>query len=301
MRRNSATSHSHRSCASSWLKSKASLTNLGPPLRAAELNANASGEEVEGDRKDGGTESHDSKIPLTPATKQGPIFPHASNKENQIPLTSSPVRVVCDSSETVETVRQFLPSDPKAQATPSSTYPCYLGPSSSVPKLESRFTSRQAGHTPSSTFPESRPLHSLPIENEQLPQSMYASSQPTSHAPVNLQKASDIPTGDENGTGTTQDNCFHPVPHQSGLTSKHQPYTHDQAHKLSTSKPPLPFDCSTTKRSQTNHRCIPNPDGLLTFSPEHKDGDIVVMRSQYEERKFKRVALLGCGGSSKVR
>ena len=44
------------------------------------------------------------------------------------------------------------------------------------------------------------------------------------------------------------------------------------------------------------HQFFVNPEQPLNPSPE----DVVVMRSLHEERQFKRLKLLGCGGSSKV-
>ena len=44
------------------------------------------------------------------------------------------------------------------------------------------------------------------------------------------------------------------------------------------------------------HQFFVNPEQPLNPSPE----DDVVMRSLHEERRFKRLKLLGCGGSSKV-
>ena len=67
-----------------------------------------------------------------------------------------------------------------------------------------------------------------------------------------------------------------------------------------TSKPPM--DPSTNRRREKEqqqkmpHQFFVNPEQPLNPSPE----DVVVMRSLHEERRFKKLKLLGCGGSSKV-
>ena len=65
--------------------------------------------------------------------------------------------------------------------------------------------------------------------------------------------------------------------------------------RVLTSKPPI--DHSATRR---NSRYVPTPEKMFLISPE-KELDIVVMRSAVgEETRFKKLTLLGCGGSSKV-
>ena len=101
--------------------------------------------------------------------------------------------------------------------------------------------------------------------------------------------------------GTKAQNNF-PLPLQSSSTSNHLrpsilPSRAEVAQNRVFSKPPL--DHSAAKRQERGQQQRSIHEKPLNLSPDEKETDIVVMRSSHEKR-FKKLKLLGVGGSSRV-
>ena len=260
----------------SRLKFKARL-NLGPPLRATGINSDGDESAEEGERQ----------VPLFVGRAETPTAPKAKcndqeNKENQDSFTPMTKYSQFPHSSTTK----YGKSDSGISAlTPSSTFPVSH---SSTNGRETR--QRREGWTPSSTLPSSfPPLKSDTIHNQDshLPaqNSIRVATNPPSIPPVCVPEKGDAWA--QNG----RNGCLRP----STLASHTDP-----VQSQVTSKPPM--DPSANRRREKEqqpkiaHQFPVNPEQPPNPSPE----DVVVMRSLHKERRFKKLKLLGCGGSSKV-
>ena len=169
--------------------------------------------------------------------------------------------------------------------TPSSTFPVSHGSTNGK-----EIRPRQEGWMPSSTLPSSfLPLQTDSIHNQDghLP-AQYSISVATNPPSIPLVCVSE--KGDT-WAQNNQNGCLRP----STLASRN-----DSAQNQVTSKPPM--DPSANRRREKEqqikiaHHFLVNPEQLPNPSSE----DVVVMRSLHKERRFKKLKLLGCGGSSKV-
>lgn len=258
----------------SRLKLKAHL-NLGPPLRATEINPDGDESAEEGERH----------VPLfvgraaTPSAPKAKCSNHKENQDAFTPMTKS-------SQLPHSSMTKYGKSDSGISAvTPSSTFPLSHG------STNGRETGpRHEGWTPSSTLPSSfLPLKTDSIHNQdgRLP-AQYSISVATNPPSIPLvcvsEKGEAWAQNDHNG-------CLRP----STLAS----HT-DSVQNQVTSKPPM--DPSANRRREKEqqikiaHHFLVNPEQLPNPGPE----DVVVMRSLHKEKRFKKLKLLGCGGSSKV-
>lgn len=248
--------------------------NLGPPLRATEINPDGDESAEEGERH----------VPLFVGRAATPSAPKArcndqENKDAFTPMTKS-------SQFPHSSMTKYGKSDSGISAvTPSSTFPVSHGSTNGK-----EIRPRQEGWMPSSTLPSSfLPLQTDSIHNQDghLP-AQYSISVATNPPSIPLvcvsEKGDTWAQNDQNG-------CLRP----STLASRN-----DSAQNQVTSKPPM--DPSANRRREKEqqikiaHHFLVNPEQLPNPSSE----DVVVMRSLHKERRFKKLKLLGCGGSSKV-
>ena len=322
----------------SWTRRHA-LSQLGPPLRAVDLNSSAEESLQEEDGPDGPSVSK-------PALVVPPTLQH---KENQAPLSfcstqnsSVHVRAERRPSEVAmetcythpsSTVPEPLPPSSshtpyyKGVHTPAMTYPESHPP---LPSSSSHAPSHKGMHTPAMTFPESRPP--LP------PSSSHASSHKEVHTPAMTYPESRPPLPSFSSRAPhhkgltpalTYPKSQPPLPPSSMLTPRHKvhktPCTQGVANESPEENAVEPNGAphgSITKYLEPNHKAQPFtasrppqegmcplsnckgppiPVRALTFTLEPEESNIVVMRSQDGERRFKKLGMIGQGGSSKVR
>ncbi len=180
-----------------------------------------------------------------------------------------------------------------AQETPSSTCPAFWNPGDATGE-----TNRPVGRKlltrppPSSNLPESSPaLPSCKSDTRQGPtfhshRVPHCVSVTTAAATKEEPDCKTLPRED----GPPSEYAMSDSKGTFGSVSKQL----DPIPRHPTSKPPI--DYSSTRR---NSKTTPNPKKVLFTSPEKRD--VVIMPSPSgEERKFRKLALVGCGGSSKV-
>ena len=274
--------------------------NLGPPLRAIDFNLNGYESEEEGIR--------DALISVrdqTPATTKAKPT-ECKDKENKVDNKDSftpsnkPNPLFSSAGYGKST------SDSTRGSTPSSTFPCFLGNTAENPK-ETRL--RREGLTPSSTLPSSFPPAEYDTTHDRdeypsVPQPLRV------HAPTSASypRTPTMPPSirhESETWGTKAQNEFS-LPLQNGSLSKnHRPPTQpkhaDAPQNRVTSKPPLDHSAAKRQeRGQPQRSMHEHSEKPLTLSPEEKETDVVVMRSSHEEKRFKKLKLLGVGGSSRV-
>ena len=303
----SCTTMLRRSSGASLLKTQ---VNLGPPLRAIDFNFNLNGYESEEEgTRDALISVRDQRAKTPATTKAKPTECRESgNKENMVesqdsftPFTKpNPLFSSAGYSKSI--------SD-NTRGTPSSTFPSFVGNTSQNSK-ETRL--RREGLTPSSTLPSSfPPPESYAAHNhDEYPTDPQPLRVCSTHAPFSGSHPR-TPTMPQSGghmpetLGTKAQNNF-PLPLQSSSTSNHLrpsilPSRAEVAQNRVISKPP--FDHSAAKRQERGqqqrsmHEYCEKP---LNLSADEKETDIVVMRSSHEEKRFKKLKLLGVGGSSRV-
>ena len=251
--------------------------NLGPPLRVTGINSDGDESAEEGERR----------VPLFVGRSETPTAPKTKcndqeNKENQnsfTPMTKS-------SQFLHSSTTKYGKSDSGISAlTPSSTFPVSHG---STNGKETR--QRREGWTPSSTLPSSfPPLKSDTFHNQDSHLPVQSSVRVATNPPT-IPTAC-VPEKVDAWAQNGQNGCLRP----STLASQT-----DSVQSQVTSKPPM--DPSANRRREKEqqqkiaHQFLVNHEQPLNPTPE----DVVVMRSLHKERRFKRLKLLGCGGSSKV-
>ena len=163
--------------------------------------------------------------------------------------------------------------------TPNSTYPnSVCGSSGSINKS----VNLPGGQTPSSTFPVSLPITGAPNT-----QDTGITEPDTFTAPEGTGQLHTSPN-DEPGVETSR-NCDGGRTDEisKALATSRRGSEDRGTPAVATTNPPPPPPPSVT----------PTNPHLLSQDP----GDIVTMASGLGEKRFKRLKLLGCGGSSKVR
>ena len=249
----------------SHLKFKAHL-NLGPPLRATGINLDVDESTEEGERQ----------VPLFAAKCND-----QNNKENQDSFTPMTKSIRFPHRSTTK----YGKSDSGISAlTPSSTFPVSHG---STNGKETR--QRREGWTPSSTLPSSfPPLKSDTFHNQDSHLPVQSSVCAATNPPT-IQTAC-VPEKGDTWAQNGQNGCLRP----STLASQTDPVQSQVS-----SKPPMdPLANRRREKEQQQkiaHQFLVNPE-----PPNPSPEDVVVMRSLHKERRFKRLKLLGCGGSSKV-
>ena len=272
----------------SWRK-RSSFSQLGPPLRAVDLNSSTEESLQEEDVIDG------LSLPEPPL----PLPPSFRHKENQTPLPLCGIisverRPPEVAMETPSCTRPTSDEAPRREGfTPAMTFPESRPP---VPLASSHTPRHTEARTTAVTFPESR----LP----QLPSSSHAPS----HAPHHKDRLTPAVTFPKSRP---------PLPPSSNLTPHYKVCTTPRPQEVTRDGPeqeeagpngaPSGSVSKYLKREQSQGgvctvsdcRGAPIPERVPTFSLE-PDSDMVVMRSQDGDRKFKKLAMIGQGGSSKV-
>lgn len=256
--------------------------SLGPPMRLLQCAEN--GEKVEDKSCHRSTSSR--KPPLSSSSLARAAISHG--KENRYQCTTP----------------RETPAPSNNRHTPNSTYPNSIcSGSGSVSKPVVNLAGHGGQRTPSSTFPISLPITGAPDTQ----QDTGITEPDTFPAPEPTDKASHTIPNDEPGTEEIKteriskvvdvdvnlrrgsDDRGTPAP---ATTSAAAAATNPPPPSLPTAPPPPSSQPGTTPAvAATNGQ--PLSQGTV--------GDIVVMASNAGEMRFKRLELIGCGGSSKVR
>ena len=325
---------------SSWRK-RSSFSQLGPPLRAVDLNSSAEESLQEEDAIDG----------LSLPEPSLPFPPNLRHKENQTPLSLCDMKCVSVERKppevAMETPAYTTDEAPrscfKEGCTPAMTFP---EPRPPPPPSSSHTPHHKEVLTSAMTFPEPRPppppnsshtphhkevLTSAMIFPEPRPPPPPSSSHTPHHKevltsamtfpesrPPFLPSGSHAPHHKERLTpAMTFPKSRPPLPPSSNLTPHYKVHTtpcpqrgtrdSPEQEEVGPSGAPNGSISKYLNRGQSqggvctvgNCRGPPVPERVPPFSLE-PESDVIVMRSQNGERRFKRLAMVGQGGSSKV-
>lgn len=256
--------------------------SLGPPMRLLQCAEN--GEKVEEKSSQRSTSSR--KPPLSSSSLARAAISHG--KEN---------RYQC------ATPRE-TPAPSNNRHTPNSTYPNSMCSSSSgsVSKSVVNLAGHGGQRTPSSTFPVSHPITGAPDTQ----QDTGITEPDTFPAPEQTDKALHTVPNDEPGsteeikTERISKVVDVDVSLRRGSDDRGTPAPTTTTAAAATNPPPPSLPVAPPPPS-SQPGMTPAATNGQSLSQGTAGGDIVVMASNAGEMRFKRLELIGCGGSSKVR